>query len=329
MRRIVGLVVAAVAVARAPRPAAADDNDLVLSRLATLVDQGEELGRDAVGDNQAFRSLVSELGVVMAPRMGDPADTLGWGGFALSADLAFTGISADTAPWRALESSPDPAGEGVTHGESVMTTVGVFAKKGLWLPLPSFEMGLGVVHLLRSRLWAAQFYGKVALHEGYPDAPMPSVALRAGVSRMTGSTELNLTVLAVDLIVSKDFGVGGTFRLSPYLGIDVLSIIARSEVIDGTPEVDPMVEITDDNADFAFVDQDPVWRTRLVAGGKLTYSALTFGLEAAIARAGTSEDDQANTTVACASTTAPTAACDSVDEAARQTTITLTLGADF
>src|SRR5690606_25632965 len=115
----------------------------------------------AVGDNQAFRSLASELGVDLAPRSGDGADTVGFGGFAITADLASTQIHSDHAHWRVLESSPDPAGTGVRHGARTLSTVGVFARKGLWLPLPSFELGIGAVHLVHSRMWAGQAYAKL------------------------------------------------------------------------------------------------------------------------------------------------------------------------
>jgi hypothetical protein len=323
-------VLVALALAALPAgPAAADDNDLVLSRLAEVVRDGAGVPIDAVGDSLAFRALASELGVVLAPRLGEPADTLGFGGFALTADMAFTSISSDAAHWRALESSPAPGEAGVSHGNSVMTTVGVFAKKGIWLPLPSFEVGLGAVHLLRSRTWAAQAYGKLALHEGYHDLVIPSLALRGGVSRMMGQSELNLTIASIDAVVSKDFGVAGTFRLTPYLGWNWLVVIARSEVVDATPEVDSLAMPADRNADFVFVDQDDIVRDRFVAGLKLKYYVLTFGLEAAVARAGRSTDDRAGTDAICGMTDRPTSFCDSPDTAARQTTITATIGADF
>lgn len=327
MARLPHLVALATTLATAA-PAWADDNDLVMSRLGDVVRDADGAVIDAVGDNQAFRSLASELGVVLAPRLGEPADTLGWGGFALTADLAFTSIASDAAYWRALESSPAPGETGVTHGDSLLTTVGVFAKKGLVLPLPSFEVGLGAVHLASSRMWAAQAYGKLALHEGYHGWVLPSVALRGGISRMMGQSELNLTVGSIDAVISKDLGIGGTFRLSPYLGWNWLIVVARSEVVDATPDVDASQMPADRNATFVFVDQDAILRDRFVAGAKLTFHVVTVGLEAAVARAGTSVDDR-GTDMTCDPDGAPTSACDARDRAGRQTTFTLSLGADF
>jgi hypothetical protein len=146
---------------------------------------------------------------------------------------------------------------------------------------------------------------------------------------MLGQSELNLTVASVDLVASKDFGVGGTFRLSPYLGANLLVAFARSEVIDATPDVDALEMPVDRNADFAFVDQEAITRQRGFLGAKLTYAVLTAGLEIALARRGRSTDDRAGTSTDCADAAAPTTACDARDRAGRQVTVTATLGAEF
>lgn len=302
--------------------ALADSNDLVLSRLGTIS------GTGVVGSNAEFRALASELGVVMAPRMSEPADTLGFGGFAFSADLAFTSINNTASYWRVLESSP---GEGATHGDGSMVTTGLFVKKGIWLPLPSFEVGIGAVHLGQSRLWASQAYLKFALHEGYHDLPLPSLAVRGGVSRMMGSEQLNLTIASVDAVISKDFGIAGMFRLSPFLGWNWLIIVPRSGVIDKTPNIDARVEPMDANMNFVFRDQDDIYRNRFFLGGKLKYYIFTMTLEAAFALKGSSVDDRRGTDLDCRDVdpASPSANCDAVDTAKAQSTLTATIGLDF
>src|ERR1051325_7178635 len=136
-----------------PRAAAADSNDLVMSRLATrIVDEG--LVINTIGQSLEFRALASQLGVVLAPRLLTPADTLGFGGFQFAVDGSSSVID-DTQPyWRALASSPDPLGSsGKRHGRGVLRTLGMFARKGLWFPLPSFELGVGAVHVVDSAMW--------------------------------------------------------------------------------------------------------------------------------------------------------------------------------
>jgi len=304
-----------VALGASSRVAAADDNDLVLSRLGTIS------GNSVVGSNINFRSLASELGVVMAPRLLEPADTLGFGGFHFSADVAFTSISSDAAYWNAIEEPND----------GTMATTGLFVKKGMWLPLPSFEVGIGAVHLGSSHLWASQGYVKFALQEGYHDLPLPSVAVRGAASRMMGSEQIDLTVASVDVVVSKDFGIAGLFRASPYVGWNWLIIVPRSEVIDKTPNIDSRDDPTDANMNFVFGDQDDIIRQRILLGTKLKYYIFTLTLEADFALAGSSVDDRAGTDMRCVDVdpSTPTSNCDATDAAGAQATFTTSLGLDF
>ncbi len=299
--------------------ASAGDNDLVLSRFATLQDGGGA----AVGNGEDFRSLASELGVVLAPRLLSPSDTLGFAGFQFSGDVSFTTISSDEDFWRARESTDSPEGGG-SHGGSLMTTLGIFVRKGIWLPLPSFEIGGGMIHLLDSDLFAAQGYAKFALHEGYHDLPIPSVAVRGAVSRMMGTTQVDLTVASVDVSLSKAFGIGGSINLEPYGGWNALFIIPRSEVIDPTPNADMDVD-----QNFVFRDQDRIDRHRFFAGFKLQYYVFALLFEANITLKGRSTDNQPGTEMDCGDVGAMTSVCDSTDQSGLQQTYTVGIGMDF
>jgi hypothetical protein len=294
----VGIILCALP---AGRPAWAGDNDIVLSRL------GDTSGNSAVGNAADFRSLTSELGVVLAPRLLSPADTLGFGGFQFTADVGFTSIDPNAGYWRARASSSQPTGPG-PHGGSIMPTVGLFARKGMWFPVPSFEIGGGVMQLLGSRIMTGQVYAKLALHEGYHDLPLPSLALRGSASRMMGESDLDLTVASVDVSAGKEIGIGGTFNLTPYGGYNLLIIIPRSELIDKTPQ------IADDPAmSFVFATQDDILRHRLFAGARVRYSIFAMTLEGQFTLAGASED----------------AASGTVDAASGQVTISSSFGVDF
>lgn len=321
MRRLVFLafhgVVAAMAMALWVLPAEAGDNDLVLSRL------GVDTGGAAFGNSQDFRSLSSQLGVVLAPRLLSPSDTLGFGGFQLAVDLGFTGIDSNASYWRARESSPAPTGGGA-NGGSLMSTFGVFARKGIWLPVPSFEVGAGLVSLSGSRIMAAQGYGMLAIHEGYHGLPLPSLAVRGGVSRMMGEPDLDLTVVSLDASMAKEIGIGGTVNLAPYAGWNTLIIIPRSEVIDKTPQM-----AGDANKNFVFAQQADILRHRIFGGMRLKYDVFAVLLEAAFAMSGSSVDDLAGTDNDCAVVGAMTTFCDSTDQAKSQATVTLGLGIDF
>ena len=322
-----GLVVPAVA----PSLASADSNDLVLGRLSTRTLDGQGNLTRAVGQNLEFRALASELGVVLAPHLLTPSDTLGFGGFQFSVDYAATTIDAGASYWRARAASPDPADTGnQAHGSDGMSTVGVFVRKGMWFPVPSFEIGAGAVRLLDSGIWTGQLYTKLGLHEGYHQLPLPSLAVRGAVSRMMSQRELDLTVASLDVSISKHIGVAGTWRLDPFAGWNLLMIIPRSEVIDPTPNVDSLATGNEMDAElnFVFREQDTILRNRFFFGAKFQYSFLQLTLEAQFALAGSSTDDRPGTSDVCMPNSA-TANCDAKDTAGAQRTVSMSAGFDF
>jgi hypothetical protein len=320
----------AVCAVAAPRPAAAGDNDLILGRLVVLTDDtGAGFPTRAVGQSLELRALVSELGVALAPRLLAPADTLGFGGFQFSADIGWTSISSEQRWWRAMHSSPDASGAQATHGVGMLPTIGLFARKGIWFPVPSVEFGAGMVHVFDSKMWSGQAYAKVALQEGYHDLPIPSVAVRGGVSRLIGQKDLDLTIISIDGTISKHIGIGGTWGFDPYGGYGALIMIPRSEVIDPTPNVDPLdpMSVDDRALNFVFKDQDNILRHRLFLGTKLQYYVFELTLEATMALAGSSVDDRSGSDECMFDST--TTACDSPDQANAQKSFTISAGFDF
>ena len=106
-----------------------------------------------------FRSLMSELGVAIAPRLMTPADTLGYAGFQFSAELGVTKINPSRRS-KAHLLGRHRGGQRRTRPtaarpDSYLTTVGGFVRKGLWLPLPAFEFGAGALSILGSRMYVA------------------------------------------------------------------------------------------------------------------------------------------------------------------------------
>lgn len=313
----------------APGAASADPNDLVLTRLGTRITDNMGNLTNVVGQNLEFRALASQLGVVLAPHMLTPADTIGFGGFQLTADYSTTTIDPNGPYWKARLGSPDPSGTGgVAHGPDSLSTFGIFARKGMWFPVPSFEVGAGAVHLIDSHTWTGQLYAKFGLHEGYHQLPIPSVSVRGGVSRMMNQHDLDLTVVSLDVLMSKHFGIGGTWRFDPFVGWNLLMIVPRSEVIDATPHIDSLTNSEDTKNNFVFRDQDNIYRHRIVVGAKLQYYVFQLTLEAQFALAGKSVDDRGGTSDACM-LESTTANCDSKDLSPSQRTIGASLGVDF
>jgi hypothetical protein len=251
-----------------------------------------------------FRSLMSELGVVVAPRLQTPADTLGFSGFQFSAEFGMTKISNSKPFWNAVNpSNPNPTPPG-----AYLTTVGGFVRKGIWLPLPGFEIGAGAMNVVGSNLFSVQGYAKFALQEGFHDWVLPSVAVRGSVSQLLGTDQVDLTVSGIDILISKAFSVGGTARFEPFGGWNYLFIDARSGVIDATPGCDAYQlahsatspgpacsqaapSLDDYHANFSFPRQDLITRQRFFAGFKLKLAVLFMVAEYDLIPAGHSRDD--------------------------------------
>lgn len=302
----------------------AGDNDLSLLNLCQPVARElsggalSECGwvnRDASGrvtgvtlDAEAqsrFRSLMSELGMVMAPSVVSPADTIGFAGFQISVELGLSRINNQADHWDGVKGVA-PQSRLTSRPETWLTTVGMFVRKGIWLPLPSMEVGAGFMHLLQSQMIAYQAYAKLALLEGFQGWPLPSLAARAALSHLTGTDQVRLDVAAFDLLASKAIGVGGTFRFEPFGGWSYVIIKARSGIIDATPGCDgfltsggtpggafcgPNLPDNDLDANFQFSDQNAILRQRFFGGAKLKFSAVFAAAQYEYIPAGRSRDD--------------------------------------
>ncbi|MBK9071224.1 MAG: hypothetical protein IPL79_09525 [Myxococcales bacterium] len=308
--------------------ASADRNDIILSRFGTQQIDGADVVTGILGHNHEFRAFASELGMVLAPRVLHGADTTGFGGFEFTVDAGQTSISHDKSYWRVLESSTNPgAGDGSSHGASQLRTVGLFARKGLWFPAPGAEIGLGGVHVQNSGMYAGQAYLKFALYEGFHDSPVPSIALRLAGSRLYGAQDLDLTVGAIDVTISKHLGIAGTFRVDPYFNYGLVFIVPRSQVLEGTPNIDPLDpgSDADNNLNFVLRDQNAIVRQRAEFGLRFELARFTATAAVDYAPQGRSRDNAPSTNAVC--TAVPTTnACDSVDASASQVSVFISAG---
>ena len=310
--------------------ARADSNDLVLSRFGKLINGGTSTAFVA-GQNLEFRAMASELGVVIAPELLTPSDTIGFGGFELTATMTSTSINSAQSYWRVLQSSTDPTGTaGTSNGAGSMTQVGAFMHKGFWFPVPSIEFGAGVTHILDSSMWTAQGYVKLAVQEGFHHLPLPSIAVRGAVSRLLGQSDLDMSVGSLDISVAKHFGIGGSFSITPYAGWNMLFIVPHSGVLDATPNIDPLATPgnADSNSDFVLKDQATITRQRLFLGAKFQTHDFTIAAEVQHAFAGSSTDTVDGATTTCVAN-GNTENCNSPDTSQSQTTWLVSVGTAF
>jgi hypothetical protein len=324
-------VAAAVAVSFPGAPVQAGRNDLRLRNLCPQTASaacswvkrdasGAVTGVDIDADGRSnFRSLMSELGVVLAPKLPMPADTLGFAGFSVDGELAFTQISHDKPFWNGVD-AVSPQNTVASRPDATLTTMGVFLRKGFLFPVPALELGGGVVSLLQSQMLAWQGYAKLALHEGYHDLPFPSLAVRAALSYLTGTDQVSLRTTSFDVIVSKGFGLLKTARIEPFGGLSVLLIKVGGKPIDFTPGCDAgapgqTAQCSPASNDIAatvnFPDQD-ITRYRVFGGAKLKFGVLAVIGQYEYYPAGSSRDQRS-----------------AIDHSAGQNAFTLSTGLDF
>jgi hypothetical protein len=287
---------------------------------------------DAQG-REDFRSLMSELGVVFAPRIPMVAGTAGISGFQISAELGLTEISNHRRYWDGV-AGVSPNNRTAVRPDPMLTTVGAFVRKGIWLPVPTMELGVGAVHLLDSQMLAWQSYAKIGVYEGYRDWPGPSFSARGAVSYLTGTDQIRMTVTSFDLLVSKGFGLFKTARIEPFAGWSLISIFAHSNRIDATPSCDatrvasagaigpvspycaPAQAGTknDFEANFSFPDQNTITRYRVLGGFKLKFAVVFFTAQYEAYFAGSTRDGST---------------ASARDQSATQSSLSLSSGLDF
>jgi hypothetical protein len=297
-----------------------------------LISSTQPISIDADGASR-YRSLMSELGVVVAPRLMVPADTLGFAGFQFSAELGVTKINNNRDYWDGT-ATVTPTARMAARPDAYLTTVGGYVRKGLWLPLPAFEFGAGALKIVDSNMYTVQGYAKFALQEGFHGWALPSFAVRGAVSQLLGTDQVDMTVWGVDVVASKQFSLGGTARIEPYVGWNILFIDAKSGVIDATPACDAVAlnaatgaspspgcataqvgTANDYLANFTFPSQDIIMRQRWFGGFKLKLAVLFLTAQVDVAPAGTSHDSMESQGAA--------------DRSGTQETYSLSAGLDF
>lgn len=226
MRRgMLAFFVAVLGALAVPGIAEAGDFDLKLHRLASCA-EGTTPGVScvAVPDHEAFVELTQGLGMAFAPSYLSPAESLGEAGFAFAFQTKFV-LPESGAYWRALDGvGPDGTDPGL------MTFLQLQARKGL--PF-SFEIDGVVNWLVDSELVYLGGGLKWSLSEGW--LYVPDFAIRGSGGTVTGSSDMTLSNAGFDVSISKAFGVGGFFNLTPYAGYSHVWTIGSSRVIDADP----------------------------------------------------------------------------------------------
>lgn len=240
-------------------------NDFRLN--ATKDGQGILFSGTNAPNAERWERFTTELAYVLDPRLVGPGETLGYGGFQVAANWAGTVVSAGDGIWDVTEAAQRDGGE----ANGFLQTLTLDVRKGL--PF-SFELGANFTWLAESNLFAPGLDLRWTIMEGYKIAP--EFGVRASVSHLIGSRDLNLTTVGLDAIVSKGFGLGGVVHLAPYLSWSVMLVPASSRVIDPTPAVE---DDFGDNFVFPELTAGKNIHHRLSLGVRALFYVLNLGVQ--------------------------------------------------
>ncbi len=264
-------------------------------------------------DNIAWRNMMSELGMAIAPTAFHPARTTGFGGFALTIEAAFTSINSSAmstatdgtkrAYWKdGTQGSVDPNNKQFSivnnSPDSILQVYSLKARKGL--PL-GFEIVGALGYMANTSLWVGGADIRWAVLEGFRTGflgYMPDVSVGTGVRTLGGSSKFFLTTVGIDAAISKPFTIADSGKLTPYVGYQRVIIFADSTIIDTTPNVDPiqrcgylgadpktgaplcrnkLSNTADDNSDFnnnVTFNKARIHRNRIMAGLNYRYEIM-------------------------------------------------------
>ena len=219
-----------------------------------------------------FARLTTTLALAFAPAFEDAAQTTGQSGFELGAgtQVVFPRISEQEWPSEAT------LGTGAPPQALLIPTLAL--RKGLG---GSLELGLAVSILANSQIVGLSGQIRWAPFDGLYG--VPDVALRAWGSHLIGVQDLNLSYGGADVLVSKSFGVAGTFRLQPYAQYGMMLVDANTTSIDFNPAAEDPANPSADDGSF---NRIAFWENRyhrFAAGVRVVSGRWLLGVEGSMA----------------------------------------------
>ncbi len=233
-------------------------------------------------DQIAFKKLMHQYGMAIAPNGAFPAKTTGYAGFEILAELTVTGIdSSSNAIQRGTQGSVDPTTERApsenAQPASALPLYALRVRKGFGF---GFELG-GTFGLLGdTSLVTGGADLRFAALEGFRDGVLgyfPDVAVTGSVRTITGTSQVELTVAGAEATFSKPFSIARTGELTPWLGYQYLWTFGNSGVVDLSPR--RSAPGSNDFYNNRFFDAVSLQKHRLNLGVSYKYEILVVGAQ--------------------------------------------------
>lgn len=196
-------------------------------------------------DDVAFKRLVNQYGAALAPTAMHAARTTGYGGFELSLEGSFTSLDDGADYMRegtrgSIDPSTNQRSIRNNGPDSLAQVYYLKARKGF--PF-GFEVSALIGTMSHTSFAILGSDIRLAVLEGFRQGVLgvlPDVAVGGGVRTVTGTPQLQLTTVGVDVQISKPLPIADASVLTPYLGYQHLWIFGDSGLIDTTPNTDPV-----------------------------------------------------------------------------------------
>jgi hypothetical protein len=195
-------------------------------------------------DNRAFARLVNQYAFALAPTAMHSARTTGFGGFHLSIEANYTTIS-DADYWhKGTQGTRDPVNNEAsvenTNPASLLQLYSLKFRKGFGFGL---ELTGTVGFMPQTSIVSGGADARISLLEGFRKGVggiLPDIAAGAGVRTITGTPQIQITVMGLDGQVSKPLAIADSSVLTPWVGYQYLFIYGDSGLIDLTPGTDAL-----------------------------------------------------------------------------------------
>jgi hypothetical protein len=124
--------------------------------------------------------------------------------------------------------------------DSLIQIYSINARKGL--PL-GFELVGSLGYVANTSLWIGGGDIRWSVLEGLRSGALgllPDISVGSGVRTMTGTQKFYLTTVGIDVKASKPIAIADAAQLTPIVGYQRLIVFGDSNVVDATPNVDPL-----------------------------------------------------------------------------------------
>ncbi len=224
-----------------------------------LTAQAADLNKINTLTQTDFRLLSEDLGAALSYKGLVPAESLGITGFDIG--VAATGTSLQHRGVLANAAS------GSTVPKTLPVTT-VRAVKGLPFNI-DIGAAVGTVPGTDLRVSGAEL--RWAILPG--STLVPAIALRGGVSYVSGVDQLKLRTTSLDLSISKGF-----LMFTPYAGVGIVKVASQVNAVDGKTPLATQKESFDESKVFAGVNLN-LGLVNIAVEGDKTGDATSYGLK--------------------------------------------------